>query len=380
MATTITGFSDITPEYLATAFDLLDPGLFTLPESVNRDYEDVISNNGDAVTVPVVPDMSGKVTDYTPGETITPSDVVQDTFEVRLTESKKFVFDLTQAHLSLTPLKLLETYIQPGLEELMLTVNSFIYTKMLGFQHFIDATGGIDDDDIVDARTSLTNRKARAAGRRMIMNPTDYGTLLKLDTFKNAYQSSDAGTAQQTGVLGTKWGFGFAENHGFDKYTPADLVGAVNNAAGYAAGASTMIIDALNDDAAVIRVGDVFKVTGETGTPFHTVTGTVLTGGDTTSISFYPPLVSAVVDDAAVTFTPTRSALAFSPNAFALAARPYAALPMGNGVVSEVINYRGIPFLVQMKATDNFTLRVMICTLYGGSIVSQNRGIRILTV
>ncbi len=76
--------------------------------------------------------------------------------------------------------------------------------------------------------------------------------------------------------------------------------GAVNNGSGYAAGATSMTVDGL---AGIVASGQTFVVTGETGSPVHTVVGHTETGGNTTSVSFTPALASSIADDVVVTFT-----------------------------------------------------------------------------
>jgi hypothetical protein len=74
--------------------------------------------------------------------------------------------------------------------------------------------------------------------------------------------------------------------------------GAVNNAAGYAAGATTMAVDGFTS---AISNGETFTVVGSTLT--HTVSSTV--GGSTpTSITFTPALDGAVLDNAVITMGP----------------------------------------------------------------------------
>lgn len=75
--------------------------------------------------------------------------------------------------------------------------------------------------------------------------------------------------------------------------------GAVNNASGYAAGATSFIVDAL---AGIVHSGQTFTVTGETGSPTHTVVGHTETAGNTTSVSFTPALASSIADNVVVTF------------------------------------------------------------------------------
>lgn len=74
-------------------------------------------------------------------------------------------------------------------------------------------------------------------------------------------------------------------------------LGAVNNVAGYTA-ALTMAVDGITG---VIPTGATFLITGESGTPTHTVTSHSETSGNTTSITFTTAATAA--NDDVITFS-----------------------------------------------------------------------------
>lgn len=84
--------------------------------------------------------------------------------------------------------------------------------------------------------------------------------------------------------------------------------GAVNEGANLSAGATDMDIDTVvlnTDDTDLIPVGARFTITGETGSPIHTVTArTPADSGPTTNIEFTPVTASLVNNDTVVTFLP----------------------------------------------------------------------------
>jgi hypothetical protein len=75
-------------------------------------------------------------------------------------------------------------------------------------------------------------------------------------------------------------------------------LGAVNNVSGYTTGATTMIVDSFNG---ALGIGDTFTLPGD-ATPY-TITAHTETVGNTTSITFAPPLSSAATasDDTIIT-------------------------------------------------------------------------------
>lgn len=72
-----------------------------------------------------------------------------------------------------------------------------------------------------------------------------------------------------------------------------------------ASGVATLAIDGTSLQG-VIWSGDTFTLTGETGTPTHTVTGStayVVAGGSVTSVGFTPAVITGgVADDTAINF------------------------------------------------------------------------------
>jgi hypothetical protein len=71
--------------------------------------------------------------------------------------------------------------------------------------------------------------------------------------------------------------------------------GAVNNGAGYLAGATSIIVDGFTG---ILPVGSALTIDG---TPGFRITSTAETGGNTTTINFTPALTGAVADDDVVT-------------------------------------------------------------------------------
>jgi hypothetical protein len=76
-------------------------------------------------------------------------------------------------------------------------------------------------------------------------------------------------------------------------------------------GLSTFPVDTLALNTAVattVPVGARFRITGETGTPIHTITA-VTGSAPTTAITFTPVTVAGVLDNAVITFLPRRIAI-----------------------------------------------------------------------
>lgn len=369
-----TNMAYLYPEFWAAAFDQLDVGQYGLQNMVSRNVENQIASAGTAVNVPIMPDF-GEASDWTPGGTITPSAITQTEAVVTLNQSKQIVKAFNDTELSLSPYNLVQNYGVPMAKSILEAVNSYLYKIMLASPYFIDATGGINEDSVADAATMLSEHEVGIQNRRLVGSPGMIGALRKIDVFRDMDTN---GTDQiiRDGRITRQYGFDIYENNKLAKYTPADLVGAVNNVAGYAAGTTTVAVDGFDDDAGLIRAGDMFKF-GAGDTQWHTVISTTLTGGDTTGITFYPALSATVADDATVTVTPTQSLLAFVPGAVAFAARPYAAAAKP-GVNSTIVDVMGLPVRISTWADSDLNLRVAYDILYGATLINGKRCVRII--
>jgi len=364
------------PEFWAGAWDKLDIGKYGLQNKVSRDVEIMLANAGDTINVPITPDL-GDADDWTPGDAITATTITQETAQVVLNKSKKMTIALTGKELSLTPYKLIEKYGIPMAKTIIKAVNLDIYLELLKTDTWVDAISGIDENDIVSCKTALSLNEITDEGRSLIVGPDDIDTLLKLDAFQHV-NISGTNDAMVEGLLQRKFGFDIFENNIISKYTPTDVAGAIDNGAGYAIGATTIAVDAFNDDVNPIRAGDIFIIADESGTPYHTVISTTTTTSDTTGITFTPALTDATADDAVVTVTPTRSALGFVPSAAAFAARSYATLPSDVGVSSSVLNLAGLPIRISVFHDSKLGLNVQYDLLYGVKTVNSDRVCRIL--
>lgn len=363
------------PEFWASGFDALDVGEYNLQNFVSRDVESKVANAGDSVNIPITPDF-GIAGDWTPGDAITPSAVTQTQAQVVLNKSKKMTKGFNDSELSMSAYDLISNYATPMAKSILQAVNKDLYLELLKTPYFVDATGGLSEDFVADAGTLLSANEVGLTNRRLVGSPGMIGALRKIDVFRD-YDTNNTADIIRDGRIVRQYGFDIYQNNIISKHTPADLVGAVNKVGGYAAGATSMIVDGFNDDAELIRVGDTFKF-GAGATGWYTVTGTALTGGDTTTIDFTPALDVGVADDAVITFTATQSLLAFVPGALAFAARGYASVQKP-GAMSTIVNVQGLPVRITTW-TDSSTLNlnVQYDILYGMTMVNPKRIVRIL--
>ncbi len=365
------------PEFWAAGFDALDVGQYNLQNFVSRGVESKLANAGDTVNVPIAPDF-GEAADWTPGSSITPSAVTQTQAQVILNKSKQIVKGFTDAELSMSAYDLVQNYATSMAKSIMQAVNKDLYLELLKTPYFVNAMAGISEDFIADAGTKLSENEVGLIDRRLVGSPGMIGALRKIDVFRDV-DTNGTNSIIRDGRITRQYGFDIYENNIISKYTPADVAGAVNNkGTAYAAGATTIAVDAFNDDARPVRVGDIFTIADETGTPLHTVTATTQSSGDTVSITFTPAIIDGAADDAVVTITPTQSVLAFTPGALAFAARAYATAPKP-GAMATVVNVQGLPVRITTW-TDSSTLNLNVAydILYGMTMVNPKRVVRVL--
>jgi hypothetical protein len=369
------GMDYLFPEFWAQSFEGILLGEYNLQNLVSRNFEKTIANYGQKINVPLAMDFSD-ADSWTPGGTITATGITQTEAEVSLDKSYKKTINLTAKDLSLSPYDLIQSYGEPMAKSILLTTNKLIYIEALKSKYFVNAMAGISEDLIVSAGTLLSNNEVPLIGRKCVAGADVMGALSKIDAFQSVSTSGDD-DVMKDGRVTRRLGFDFYLNNAIAKYTPADVAGAVNYASGYAAGATSMVVDAFNDDSNPIRPGDIFHL--GSGTDYYTVTGVTTTADDTTAITFYPGLKeSTVADNVVINIDATQSALCFVPSAIALAARSYGVLPEGTGVKSSISDFKGLPIRWSVWHDGNLGLNVQCDILFGVKLVHEKRLVRIV--
>ena len=371
-----TNMDKLYPEFWSMGWDAIDAGEYNLHNMVSKDASFEVKEKGESVNVMLQPDL-GEADDYD-GATIVTANIAQESVNVTLDHGKQKTINLTSKDLSKSQYDLINNYAAPMAQSIIRSVSKDVYKKLVESPNFVDARSGITEALLIDAGTALSKNKVSRINRRLACSPSAYGALLKLANLTAADGTGDGGAARQSGVLLNRYGFQIGEDNAIEKYTPVDLAGAIANAStAYAAGATVIAVDGFNDDTNPIRVGDVFTIADETGTPIHTVTATKVTSSDTTEITFYPGIKDGAADNAVITVVATQSAIAFSPSAVGLAMRPWAELPADLGVRSMIFDANGIPVRISVWQ-ESLNVKVQYATLYGISTYRNSRIVRLV--
>ena len=268
---------------------------------VHRDFEDEIASHGDIVNTrrPASFTSIRKGTD----DDVTTQDATATNIQVPLDQHTHVSFVLKDADLTKSFKDLVNEFLDPAVFAVASAIDSTILNQ--GYS-FIDNPAGklgtaATKQTVIDARTVMNNNKVPMRNRHLIVNAITEGDLMSDDTFHEADKLGDDGTALREGSLGRKFGFSIWMDQNApsidDSHTT--VTGAVDLAAGYAKGTTVVAVDGFS---AAIEDGSWITIAGDM-TP-QRVTAT--TGGATpATITFYPGLNNAVLDDAVITsYTP----------------------------------------------------------------------------
>lgn len=124
---------------------------------------------------------------------------------------------------------------------------------------------------------------------------------------------------------------------------------AVNNMAGYAASATTMLVDGFTG---AIAVFDFFSVVGSTAN--HMVTAHTETLSNTTSITFTPGLTGAVLDNAVITVLPHELAITVGEGNASWTEKHARDYTLDRGLLNEVRDGDQEPVELKLEMTWEF--------------------------
>lgn len=265
-------------------------------------------------------------------------DVTAANIQIELASLKEVKFSLTDKELTYSSERIVNDHIRPAVYALADKIDQDLCAQFKNVPWYFDFTGPAAVGDVTTARRILFDNKVPLSDEALMhfmVSGQIEKELLDLAAFSQWQGAGNAGAeTQMRGYLGKKYGFNFFANQNAPSITSAtvaDLAGAVNNGAGYAAGIKTMAIDGLSASAALV-IGDILVVTGHTQQYVLTADAT-LDGTGAGSITFYGApnvqgggLEAAVIDNQVVTIVKAGgsgatkvNSLAFHQNAFALA-------------------------------------------------------------
>lgn len=374
---------------------------------VHRDFSNEVASFGDVVNTR----KPGTFTATRKGnnDDVTDQDASATNVAVPLDQHLHTSFVIKDGEESKSMKSLIEEYLKPAAISLAEAADQIVLGQV--YQFLPNAVGKlgttITKDTVIAAREKMNALKVPTSGRNFVVGPNMEGALLGIADFVNAEKVGDDGTALREGSIGRKFGLDtYMAQQVPSIVAAATATGAINNAAGYAAGTTALTVDgfsaAITTGGWVTVDGQPYKVAGTTGgaTPtvitidspglryavadnavvasyapslvnlaagyaagwykgivYDTVAGikigqlvssgtslySAIGGTTTTSLVLDRPLAAAVADDAVLGRGPAGEyGFAFHRNALALVTRPLATPRRGTGALSSVASYNGL--------------------------------------
>lgn len=200
---------------------------------------------------------------------------------------------------------LIVEYLRPAMLSVGRAIDQIVTAQLHQFHvnsagHLGGLTASTAQAYLLETRQTLNVNKAYVDDRNLVLGSVSETTLLSDKDFTQAYAVGDEGTALRDASLGRKFGFDIfmAQNTPYVASGQTVVTGAINNAAGYNPGATSLTVDGLS---AAITAGTWLTIAGD-DTPLRVVS---TTGGATpTAIVVNRGLTHAVVDNAVVTLFP----------------------------------------------------------------------------
>jgi len=327
------------------------------------------------------------------------SDANTESVQIALDQWFEVKFKLSDRELAYTGDRMIQEHIAPAAYALAdkIDTDGCALIKQIGSASTASAPAA--PNDLLDARRILmTNLAPMSDPSRLsvMVTPTIEQQLLNQSAFSQWQGSGTIGTdSQVTGSIGGRFGFGriFANQN-----VPAHTAGSINdtallinNAAGYAAGVSTINLDAADATVAgTLAAGDILSIGGKA----YAVTNTVTANANAfTGVTIAPALEASVADNAVVTATATSvigECVAYHRDAFALAmarlpdytnAGLFGSSALGSQIASVQDPVTGLSIRSRIYYVGNSSeVHVALDVLYGWKVLNHRLATRLRDV
>jgi hypothetical protein len=376
-----------------------------MPRLVQNLSDNVVAQKGDIITLP---DSDAQtVKDVTVGAT--PPAPTQATIAakyVTLNQWRKTDFGITDKEIGeiLDSSHFVPVQMQEAMRALANDVDRYILQLYSGIYNFSGVAGttpfATNLAAFRDSRIALNNDLAPIDGRNVVLDPDAEGNAIVLEQFLAADRRGDQGGIIN-GEIGRKLGANWYMNQNVDhasgaKHTAGTWAitgtGYTEVKAAATAGTSTFIIQgnsSTTTNGGNLKVGDVFKVTGDTRSYRVKTAASVAVGAQATLAVVVDPVFRVTVAaGATVVFaggadaTDSVNNLMFHPNAFAFASRPMVTKSNymgGNGPVSSTVRDPVSGIAVRFELIREYKQWLMdFDILYGATLVRPQLASRIL--
>jgi len=269
---------------------------------VHRDFDSVIAAYGDTVNVRKPGNFTAKR--KTNADSVTVQNATATNIPVKLNQQVHVSYLIKDGEESVAFTSIIDEFLRPAMIANARFIDHVLASQVYQFlPNNAGRLGGMDNTNgkryILDTRAEMNNNNAWANDRNLVLSSAAESTMLDIEAFTDANRVGDDGTALRNASLGRKLGFDILMSQNIPSVTAqTTITGAVNNAAGYSIGATSITVDGL---AAAITAGTYLTIAGD-DTPQQVVS---TTGGSTpTAIVITPGLAHAVLDNAVVSIYP----------------------------------------------------------------------------
>lgn len=203
---TATLAADFIPElWAASALGKLKANT-VMARLVNRDYENLVANQGDIVHVPKRGTLS--VNNKTADQVVTLQTPASDKVDITLNKHKEVSFLVEDVAKAQANQDIIAGYIGDGI----LAIAEQIDADLLALwddvtPSAIVATGGIAVADVVEARRVLNANKAPQEGRQIVWHEDAEAEILNLEAFTSAQWAPANADALERAMIAQKFGF-----------------------------------------------------------------------------------------------------------------------------------------------------------------------------
>jgi hypothetical protein len=278
--------------------------------NVNVDFNPVVASFGETVTTRKVNKF--KVTRKNPNDNVTVQDASATPVNVTLNQLPHVSFTLNDSEMSKSFKDLVTEFLEPATWTMASAIDRILYSQFAQFlPNGVGRLGNLNTSNVrnymLEARNVMNmNNVPDMGGRNLFWTPASETVCLSTDIFLEADKRGDGGQALTVGNMGTLLGFNnFMTQNAPRVIATTNVKGAINLAAGYAAGTKTFTVDGLT---AAIAAGTFITIAGD-DTPLRVVS--TVGGATPTSITVSTGTKYAVVDNAVVTvYTPAAVNLA----------------------------------------------------------------------
>jgi hypothetical protein len=348
VANTIT---EVLPKLLAQGLLALRQNA-VMPRLVNRDYENLASQKGNVINVPIPSAIAAR--DVTPSVTMASNvDSAPTSALVTLDFWKEAPFHLSDADMVSVMNGAIPMQASEAIKALGNAIDSYIMGKHTGIFGHAGTAGTVPFATTIqaasDARKRLNKQLAPPDNRYGVLDPDAEANFLQLSNVLDVDKRGDQGGIV-SGAIGRKLGFDWFMDQNVSSYTPGTgwVTGWAASTVGGAVGDTTLNI--LNATASgTIKIGDIFTV----GAGQYAITAAATASATVqVAVSFYPALATAVATGSAIAVVGStyQVNLAFHRDAFAWASRPLADLQgLGNQMISQVDPVTGIALRLEVS-------------------------------